>query len=121
MRVCAFGSFDRAFDRSWILLEALEESGAEVVYCHFDLWANHRHKTSLFPWRWLLLLVRYLLGLVSISIQFWRSPRSDVLYVGYMGHVDMILAYCLNWRRRSTLSLTPAFPSSTRWSRTETS
>src|SRR5438132_992963 len=31
MRICAFGSFDKAFDRCWILLEALEQSGADVV------------------------------------------------------------------------------------------
>jgi glycosyltransferase involved in cell wall biosynthesis len=107
MRVCAFGSFDKGFDRSWILLEALEESGAEIVYCHFDLWANHRHKTGLFPWRWILLVGRYLRGLISISIRFWRASRCDVLYVGYMGHVDIFAAYVLNWRRRSTLVFDP--------------
>jgi len=107
MRVCAFGSFDKAFDRSWILLEALEQSGAEVVYCHFDLWKNHRHKTNLFPWRWLLLAGRYLAGLLSISIQFLRSPRADVLYVGYLGHVDLLFAACLNWHRRSTVVFDP--------------
>jgi hypothetical protein len=41
------------------------------------------------------------------SVQFLRSARCDVLYVGYMGHIDMILAYCLNWRRRSTLVFDP--------------
>lgn len=107
MRVCAFGTFDRAFDRNWILLEALEESGAEIVYCHFDLWARHRHKTRLFPWRWLLLVARYVVGLISLSIRFATSARCDVLYVGYMGNVDMLVAYCLNWRRRSTLVFDP--------------
>ena len=84
MRVCAFGSFDKGFDRSWILLEALQQSGAEITYCHFDLWAGHRHKTQLFPWRWLLLAGRYLAGVISISRRFLQSPRCDVLYVGYM-------------------------------------
>jgi glycosyltransferase involved in cell wall biosynthesis len=107
MRVCAFGSFDKAFDRSWILLEALEQSGAEIVSCHFDLWASHRHKTQLFPWRWTLLLGRYLRGLLSISRRFRNSARADVLYVGYMGHIDLLAAYCLNWRRRSTLVFDP--------------
>jgi glycosyltransferase involved in cell wall biosynthesis len=107
MRVCAFGTFDRAFDRNWILLEALEESGAEIVYCHFDLWAKHRHKTSLFPWRWMLLVAKYVVGLISLSVRFARSGRCDVLYVGYMGNVDMLVAYCLNWRRRSTLVFDP--------------
>lgn len=107
MRVCAFGSFDRAFDRNWILLEALEESGAEVVYCHFDLWAGRRHKTNLFPWRWLLLVARYVVGLISLSIRFSKTPPCDVLYVGYMGNVDVLVAYCLNWRRRSMLVFDP--------------
>ena len=77
MRVCAFGSFDKGFDRSWILLEALEQSGAEIDYCHFDLWAGHRHKTQLFPWRWLLLAGRYLAGVIAISRRFLQSPRCD--------------------------------------------
>ena len=107
MRVCAFGSFDRAFDRSWILLEALEQSGVEVIYCHFDLWAGHRHKTKLFPWRWLLLAGRYLAGMIGIARQFRRSPRCDVLYVGYMGHLDLLFAALLNRKRRSTLVFDP--------------
>ena len=107
MRVCAFGSFDRSFDRSWILLEALEQSGAEITYCHFDLWAGHRHKTNLFPWRWLLLAGRYLLGAISISRRFLQSPRCDVLYVGYMGHLDLLCAAVLNRSRRSTLVFDP--------------
>ena len=107
MRVCAFGSFDRGFDRSWILLEALEQSGAEITYCHFDLWAGHRHKTNLFPWRWLLLAGKYLAGLMSISRCLLHSPRCDVLYVGYMGHVDLLFAWLLNRRRRSTLVFDP--------------
>jgi glycosyltransferase involved in cell wall biosynthesis len=107
MRVCAFGSFDRSFDRSWILLEALEQSGAEITYCHFDLWAEHRHKTKLFPWRWLLLAGRYLAGAISIGRRFLQSPRCDVLYVGYMGHVDLLIAAVLNRRRRSTLVFDP--------------
>jgi len=107
MRVCAFGSFDKAFDRSWILLEALEQSGVEVVYCHFDLWAGYRHKTRLLPWRWLLLAGRYLAGMISIGRQFRRSARCDVLYVGYMGHVDLLFAALLNRRRRSRLVFDP--------------
>jgi glycosyltransferase involved in cell wall biosynthesis len=107
MRVCAFGSFDKGFDRSWILLEALEQSGAEITYCHFDLWAGHRHKTNLFPWRWLLLAGRYLAGAIAISRRFLQSPRCDVLYVGYMGHVDLLFAWLLNLRRRSTLVFDP--------------
>jgi glycosyltransferase involved in cell wall biosynthesis len=107
MRVCAFGSFDKGFDRSWILLEALEQSGAEIDYCHFDLWAGHRHKTNLFPWRWLLLAGRYLAGVIGISRRFLQSPRCDVLYVGYMGHLDVLLAWLLNRRRRSTLVFDP--------------
>jgi glycosyltransferase involved in cell wall biosynthesis len=107
MRVCAFGSFDRSFDRSWILLEALEQSGAEITYCHFDLWAGQRHKTNLSLWRLLLLGARYLRGLFSISRGFLRSPRFDVLYVGYMGHVDLLVASMLNRRRRATLVFDP--------------
>src|SRR5262245_5916870 len=107
MRVCAFGSFDRGFDRSWILLEALERSGAAVTYCHFDLWAGHRHKTNLFPWRWLLLAGRYMAGVIRISRQFLQNPRCDVLYVGYMGHVDLLFAAFLNRKRRSTLVFDP--------------
>jgi len=107
MRVCAFGSFDKGFDRSWILLEALEQSGAAITYCHFDLWAGHRHKTKLFPWRWLLFAGRYLAGVISISRRFFQSPRCDVLYVGYLGHVDLLFAWLLNRRRRSTLVFDP--------------
>lgn len=107
MRVCAFGSFDRSFDRSWILLEALEQSGAEITYCHFDLWAGQRHKTSLSVWRLLLLAIRYVRGLVSISGRLLRNPGFDVLYVGYMGHVDLLVASMLNRRRRATLVFDP--------------
>lgn len=107
LSICAFGTFDRGFDRSWILLEALEQSGASVTLCHFDLWAKHRHKTRLLPWGWLTLLVRYAAGLASLCVRFLRTARCDVLYVGYLGHVDLIVAYCLNVRRRSTLVFDP--------------
>ena len=107
MRVCAFGSFDRSFDRSWILLDALEQSGADITYCHFDLWAGRRHKTNLFPWRWLLLAFSYLAGAISISRRCLQGPPCDVLYVGYMGHADLLFAWLVTRRRRSTLVFDP--------------
>src|SRR5439155_18280547 len=46
-------------------------------------------------------------GLISISYRFLRGRRCDVVYVGYMGHLDLLFAFLLNRRRRSTLVFDP--------------
>jgi glycosyltransferase involved in cell wall biosynthesis len=95
VRVLGFGTYDtRAHPRIEVLLQGLREHGHVVVECNRPLGLNTAQRVALLqqPWRLPLLgwrLLRCWLGLVVTSR---RSPRPDVVLVGYLGHFDVLLA-----------------------------
>jgi glycosyltransferase involved in cell wall biosynthesis len=105
MTICYWGTYDREYPRNRILREGLRAAGAVVREIHHPLWRGpadkmRRARSGLarpllairWGWAWLVLTVRFL-----------RSPRPDVLLVGYTGHFDVFPARVLARIRRVPL------------------
>lgn len=89
-----------------VLLRGLKEAGAEVIPCHVRVWEDAADKMAglgglaapgralRLGWAWLRLAAR-----------FARLPDYDVLIVGYVGHLDVLLARILTRFRRRPVVL----------------
>lgn len=77
MNICFFGSYNPHYTRNKILIDGLKKNGISVCHC--------RSGESLF-------LIRY----PKLIIQFLRvAKKIDVLYVAFVGQLDMPLAWIL--------------------------
>lgn len=92
MRVIVWGTYDLSKPRTRILLEALARAGVEVEEVHADVWSTVRDKSQIrglknklaFGLRW---GARYG-GLVA---RYLTRPKADVVFVGYLGQLDVLL------------------------------
>ncbi|MDP2344020.1 MAG: glycosyltransferase [Deltaproteobacteria bacterium] len=92
MRVIAWGTYDLSKPRTRILLDALKQAGNDVVECHADVWSDVLDKSQIngtaaklkLGWRW----ARQYAGLFS---RYLTMPRADVVFVGYLGQLDVLL------------------------------
>lgn len=77
MTVCYFGSFNREYSRNRIFIDGLQKNGARVVEC--------ASKRGLF-------LTRY----PELFAKYWKvKDQVDVIFVGFVGHLDMPIAWLL--------------------------
>ncbi len=106
LRVCFFGTYDRKRPRNSVLLSGLSSYGAEVSECHFDLWGALEDKSSYFSAtkisQFVLKLCPAWLRLTSRCLSL---PRQDFMVVGYLGHLDIVLARFLSIFRRTKVVL----------------
>ncbi len=101
MRVQAFGTFDaRRHPRVGVLIDGLRERGVVVDVCNEPLGFTTAERVRMLrqPWRLPLAALR----LVGLWARLgWRSralPRPDAVLVGYLGHLDVLLARALHPR-----------------------
>lgn len=91
-------------------MAGLRRQGWEIQECHVPLWERERNKTgrylgggSLFIrgvqllWAYVKLIVRYLFAIRGY----------DVMIVGYIGHVDLLVGWCLTRLPRRPLVFDP--------------
>lgn len=97
MRVCLFGTFEEEYPRNRTMLKGLEGCGFELVHCHYPLWKGKTHKfgdvsgkSSVLRKAWL-----YLRAYFRISFRYLRSSPCDLIYVGFPGQLDVIVARIL--------------------------
>ncbi|MHB1293513.1 MAG: glycosyltransferase [Anaerolineae bacterium] len=105
MRVCYWGTYDREYVRTRVLLRALRANGVEVVECHSPLWSGTADKVReagkgiLNPRLWWRLARTYL----RLLARTLHVGHYDVLLVGYAGHLDVFLARAITWLARRPL------------------
>lgn len=87
MRVCFAGTFEPSFPRNRNLLRLLRESGHEVTICREELWGPDRQSIPTQGVRGLVL--RALVAYPRLAWKFLRSPRPDVILIGYPGWFDV--------------------------------
>lgn len=92
--VCYFGTYEADYERNRIVQEGLCEHGASVLTCHEAVWGR-RHKTGTFASP--LALADLATTLARAYARLARRYLSevgehDVVLVGYLGHLDMLLA-----------------------------
>lgn len=95
MRVIAFGSFDRRMhQRVQVLIEGLRAHGYTVEECNVPLGIGTVERVRMLRRPWLAL--GFLLRLVGSWWRLWHRARSmepaDTVLVGYLGHLDVLLA-----------------------------
>jgi glycosyltransferase involved in cell wall biosynthesis len=87
LRVCYFGTYQRAYPRNAQVIACLRGAGVEVVEEHVSVWDDLREGWSAGPTR--------LLRLAAAEARLLtRRPRGfDAFIVGYPGHVDLAAAH----------------------------
>jgi glycosyltransferase involved in cell wall biosynthesis len=83
VRVCYFGTYERAYPRNAQVISCLREAGVDVQEEHVAVWDDVRHGWSAGPGRALRLAA-------AEARLFTRRPRGfDAFVVGYPGHLDV--------------------------------
>ena len=106
MRVISFGIYSKApeYPRHRNLIRGLIERGIDVVECHCSMAATFDERMRAV--RSLSGAARYVLNLAasyaSLSWQYLRAPRAEVILIGYPGYFHVPLARVLRrypgWR-----------------------
>jgi len=87
LRVCYFGTYERAYPRNAQVISCLRGAGVEVDEEHVSVWDDLRHGWTAGPGRALRLLA-------AEARLFTRRPReADAYLVGYPGHFDLSAAH----------------------------
>ena len=109
-RICFFGTYERDYLRNVTLINGLRRHGWEVLECHAPLWEKERNKTGNYLGAFSLILRAIELKLAYLRLLFkylFTIGRYDVMMVGYIGHLDMPLAWLLTRMPRRLLVFSP--------------
>jgi glycosyltransferase involved in cell wall biosynthesis len=82
LRVCYFGTYERAYPRNAQVISALRKAGVDVEEVHVPVWDDVRHGWSAGPARGARL------ALAEARLLRRRPPGFDAFIVGYPGHFD---------------------------------
>jgi glycosyltransferase involved in cell wall biosynthesis/ubiquinone/menaquinone biosynthesis C-methylase UbiE len=108
MRVCYFGTYERTYPRNDLIIKALRQANATVVECHTPVWEHERDKSRAYRGITALKIIsRLLFAYIRLIIRYLRLPAHDVVIVGYIGQVDMFLAWVLTRLRAVPLVFNP--------------
>jgi glycosyltransferase involved in cell wall biosynthesis/2-polyprenyl-3-methyl-5-hydroxy-6-metoxy-1,4-benzoquinol methylase len=108
MRVCYFGTYEEGYPRNEIFIAGMRQAGITVYECHESIWKGQRDKTGVHRGLSLLImLVRIILAYVRLTVRYLRMPGHEVVMVGYIGQLDMLLAWLLTRLRAKPLVFNP--------------
>jgi glycosyltransferase involved in cell wall biosynthesis len=94
MRVVCWGTYDLGKPRNRILLRGLREAGVELVEIHKDVWGGVEDKGHIAgAGRKLFLMLKWLVAYPGLIWRYMRAPRHDAVFVGYMGHLDVLVLW----------------------------
>jgi glycosyltransferase involved in cell wall biosynthesis len=101
LRVCYFGTFSRGEDypRNNAIIRGLEDNGVEVLICHTQLWSTHDDKMAGAGKGLVSQLWAFIRAHLKLFIKYLKTPDHDLVFVGYIGHIDMFPARLLAWLR----------------------
>jgi glycosyltransferase involved in cell wall biosynthesis len=92
--VLIWGTFDEGKPRVRILERGLRENGIEVIRCHTDIWRNVEDKSQITGiLKKLYFLLKWIGAYPSLIYRFLIAPKTDVIMVSYMGHIDVIILW----------------------------
>ena len=97
-RVCIAGTMDRSFHRNRLVIDLLERTSCELDFRLIEFWGE-RGDRIVREGR-LRIALRAALFLPVVAWRFLRAPKPEVLFVGYPGHLDMLVLAPLARLRR---------------------
>ncbi len=108
-RVCFFGTYNREYTVTRLLLQACRAAGIEVVECHRPLWEQTRTKlAAYFGARSLLRLLRaYVRQARALSRARRTLPQMPLYLVGFNGQLDCLLLRWLLRREKAAIVFAP--------------
>jgi len=94
--VIVWGTYDLGKPRVRILLEAARAHGVLLYEIHADVWAGVEDKTQIRGWsRRLRYLLRWAAAYPRLLWRYLRCPRHELVFIPYMGHLDVVLLFPL--------------------------
>ena len=94
IRVLAWGTYDLGKPRTRILLRGMRENDIRLIECHADIWGGVEDKSQIQPglsrWRFLL---NWLFSYPGLILRFLRTPKVDVIFIGYLGQLDVLIIW----------------------------
>ncbi len=109
-RICFFGTYERDYPSNRTLIEGLTRAGWQVRECHVPLWEKERNKTGTYlgPCSLILRAVALKLAYFRLLLKYlFKVDNYDIMVVGYIGHLDMPLAWLLTRLPRRPLVFSP--------------
>jgi glycosyltransferase involved in cell wall biosynthesis len=93
MRILCWGTYDTSKPRARLLLNGLRLAGAELTECRADIWRGVVDKSQIHGWRQRSgVALHWLLSYPKLAWRLARSPKPDVVLIGFPGVLDMLVA-----------------------------
>ena len=110
LRVCFFGTYEQNYVRNRTLIDGLLKHGWSVQECHVPVWEKERDKTGNYLGSLSLFIrgMEVVLAYIRLLFKYLFTVRPyDIMMVGYIGHLDMPLAWLLTRLPRRPLVFSP--------------
>ncbi|MCB1338162.1 MAG: glycosyltransferase [Maritimibacter sp.] len=98
--VLIWGTYDLGKPRVRIMRDALGRSGARVTEIHAPVWDGVDDKSVIGTGAALARALRWAAAYPGLLWRLARAPRPDVIVIGYLGHLDVLLAWPIAALRR---------------------
>lgn len=96
MKICYFGTYDRTYSSNRLILQGLRENNVPVVEINAHTKVTELNSAAHMSWGQIL---KRIFGKYRIISEFAKNynefKKTDVIYVGYPGHVDLFAAYVI--------------------------
>ncbi len=94
MKICFFGTYDKDYTSNKMILKGFRENGLDVVEINSSISVTKLTTSQeMSAIQLLLRVVRKYKIITEIIKNFKKFIKTDVIYVGYPGHVDVFFAY----------------------------
>jgi glycosyltransferase involved in cell wall biosynthesis len=93
MHIVYFGTYDLTKPRNRLIISALRERGHIVTEIHKDVWRRVNDKSQMGRFRVPVFALRWICAYPSLLWRYCRVPRHDAIFVGYLGHLDVMAVW----------------------------
>jgi glycosyltransferase involved in cell wall biosynthesis len=92
LRVVCWGTYDLGKPRNRILLRGLRENNVIIYQCHKDIWTGVEDKSQVKGlFSKLGFFFRLFVSYPVLICRYFTMPAHDVVFVGYLGQLDVIV------------------------------
>lgn len=107
-RICMFGNYDPTYTSNKLTIQGFKDNGADIVEVNAPITVTNLNKKSEMGWMQLAKRVARKYKIVGEIIKKRKDiERSDIIYVGYPGHFDVLPAWIVAKIFRKKLVFNP--------------
>lgn len=89
-----WGTYDAGNPRFQILTLGLQEVGAQLSFCHKDIWKKNEDKSQIKSiWKKITYIVRILFAYPKLIFSFIRENKCDAVIISYPGYLDVLVIW----------------------------